>query len=111
MKMIDRKKFYKHIAKERIGILFNLAQKDLDKHPERSRRYVQLARKIGLRYNVRFDKFLKRKFCKKCNSLLVVGKSFKVRTNAKERTVRIKCLNCGSYYRYPLQVKHVFKSY
>lgn len=52
------------IAKERIQVLFDLAEKEFKKYPERSRRYVQLARKIGLRYNVRLPKEIKRSFCK-----------------------------------------------
>lgn len=33
------------IAKERIEILFRLAENEFKKYPERSRRYIQLARK------------------------------------------------------------------
>lgn len=87
------------IAKERIKILFDLAEKEFKLHPERSRRYIELARKIGLRYNIRFQKDLKRKFCKNCNSLLIPGLSSKVRL--KNKILEIKCLNCSKVYRYP----------
>jgi len=87
------------IARERISILFDLAKKEIKKHPERSRRYVELARKIGLRYNVRLPKELKRKICKKCNMLLVPGVTCKVRL--KENKIVIYCLACKSIYRYP----------
>ncbi len=97
--------FYRQIAEERIGILFNLAKKEFDTHPDRSRRYVQLARKIGMRYNVRLAHDVKRSFCKECGTLLVPGKTSIVRTNARERALRIKCLNCGHYYRYPISLK------
>jgi ribonuclease P protein subunit RPR2 len=90
-----------NIAEERIIILFNLAKKEFDKHPDRSKRYVQLARKIGLRYNVRFDKELKRKFCKNCDSLLIPGKTEKVRIDSKNKTISRICLKCNSVYRYP----------
>ncbi len=83
------------IAKERIEILFEEAEKSLRKHPERSRRYVELARKIGLRYNIRFPKELKRRFCKKCNTLLVPGLTSQTRVHDK---VIIKCLKCDSLY-------------
>jgi len=89
------------IAKERIKILFGLAEKEFKKHPERSKRYIQLARKIGLRYNVRLTKEQKRKFCKNCNSLLLPGVSCKVRLDKNKKTVSIKCLNCNKIYRYP----------
>ena len=88
------------IAKERIEILFSLADKEFKKHPDRTRRYVELARKIGLRYNVRLPKEEKRKFCKNCNTLLKPGTS-KVRLDKKTRTVNVMCLHCKKVYRYP----------
>ena len=100
--MRKRRKPYwqRKIAKERIKILFELAEKELKKHPERSRRYVELARKIGLRYNVRLGK-LKRKFCKNCNTLLKPGLTCQVRLDSKNKVVSIICKNCKKIYRYP----------
>ena len=89
------------IAKERIKILFDLAEKEFKKHPDRSKRYVELARKIGSRYNVRLPKQLKRKFCKNCNTLLIPGLTSEVRIKSKEKAVTIKCLECNKIYRYP----------
>jgi ribonuclease P protein subunit RPR2 len=89
------------IAKERIEILFRLAEKEFKKYPERSRRYIQLARKIGLRYNVRLPKEVKRKFCKNCNSLLIPGTTEQVRIDSKTKTVARKCLKCNKVFRYP----------
>lgn len=86
------------IAKERIQILFREAEKEFKEHPERSRRYVELARKIGLRYNVRLPKELKRKFCKNCNSLLIPSVTSTVRL---DKAIIIKCLECNRIYRYP----------
>ena len=87
------------IAKERIKILFDLAEKELKRHPERSRRYVQLARKIGLRYNVRLPKQLKRKFCKNCNTLLKPGLTAERSVDNRNKTIVIKCLKCNKIYR------------
>ena len=36
-----------NIAKERMDILFSLAEKEFIEYPERSHRYVELARKIS----------------------------------------------------------------
>jgi len=88
------------IAKERIEILFGLAEKNLKKYPDRSKRYVQLARKIGLRYNVRFSQQLKRQFCKNCNTLLVPGYTSQVRLASKMKMLTVKCLNCKKIYKY-----------
>ena len=87
------------LAKERIAILLGLAKKTHKASPDRARRYVELARRIGLRYNVRLTQNQKRSFCKKCNSILVSGYSATVETEGK--TVTIKCQNCKNTYRYP----------
>jgi ribonuclease P protein subunit RPR2 len=93
------------IAKERMDILFNLAEKELKKNPERSRRYVELARKIGMRCNVRLTREQKRKFCKKCNQLLISKKSCEIKVDPQKKFMEIKCLNCGSVYRKPYAKK------
>jgi ribonuclease P protein subunit RPR2 len=89
------------IAKERIERLLELARDEFDKKPERSRDYIKLARKIGMRYNVRLKKEQKRTFCKKCNQLLIPEKTSKVEIDSKKKLKIIKCLNCGNIYRYP----------
>lgn len=101
MKRGKKPAWQQKIARERIQILFDLAEKELKKHPERSKRYVELARKIGLRYNIRFPKQLKRRFCKNCNTLLKPGITSQTRVKSKEKIVTIKCLVCNKIYRYP----------
>lgn len=99
MRKINQK-YRINIAKERIERLLKLAKDEFDKNPERSRDYVKLARKIGMRYNVRLKKEQKRSFCKKCNQLLISNKSSKVEIDSKKKLKIIKCLNCGNIYRY-----------
>ena len=89
------------IVKERIGILFDLAEKEVKKNPERSRRYVELARKIGKRCNVRLTTEQKRKFCKKCNQLLIPKKTAQIKTDSQKKFKKIKCMNCGNVSRRP----------
>jgi len=101
MRKSQKPDWQQKIARERIEILFSLAKKEFKKHSERSKRYIELARKIGLRYNVRLSKEMKRKFCKKCNSLLISSKTEQVRIDSKSKTIMRKCLNCGKIYRYP----------
>jgi ribonuclease P protein subunit RPR2 len=96
-KRAKKPEWQQKIARERIKILFDLAEKELRQHPERSRRYVELARKIGLRYNVRLPKELKRKFCKNCNTLLKPGLTCSIRIQNK--MITIKCKNCNKIYR------------
>lgn len=87
------------IARERIKILFDLAKKSFYLHPERSRRYIRLARKIGLRYNLRLTQEQKQLFCKKCNSLLIKGKTLSSKIDKQKNLIIIKCLNCNYTYR------------
>lgn len=95
----------KEIGSERIKILFDLASQEFKNHPERSDRYVHLARKIAMRYNIRMPKELKRKFCKKCYKYLVPGVNCRVRTRTMQRAVIVKCLECGNIMRYPYRKK------
>jgi ribonuclease P protein subunit RPR2 len=89
------------IAKERIEILLNLAKVEFENYPERSKKYVESARKIGKRYNIRFTKEQKRSFCKKCNQLLIPNKTSEIGTDPRKKLIIIKCTNCGNIYRYP----------
>jgi len=74
------------IALERIYRLFELAEKQKDE--ELSKRYLQLAKRIGEKVNVRIPTELKQKYCKKCYSL-------EVKIIQKEGFVEIKCKKCG----------------
>jgi len=92
----------KEIAKKRIEKLFELAEEELRKgNLERTKRYIYLARKIGMKCQYTLPTELKRKFCKKCNMLLIPGISCEVRLNKKTKTINIKCFNCNYIKRYP----------
>jgi ribonuclease P protein subunit RPR2 len=93
--------FQTKIAKERIGILLDLAKKEFKNHPERCKKYVELARKIGKRYNVRLTKEQKRNFCKKCNQLLIPNETSETIIDSRKKVVNIKCINCSYIYKYP----------
>jgi ribonuclease P protein subunit RPR2 len=89
------------IALERIKILFGLAGRESGKHPARSNRYAGLARRIGMRYNVKIPKEESRRVCKKCCRYLVPGKNCVVRSNSRRQAMEMKCLECGHVTRYP----------
>lgn len=89
----------KKLAMERIECLFKTAELSFKEKPEESHRYVQLARKIAMRYNLKMPEKFKRKFCRKCNMYLKPGVNCTIR--AKNRVVVIKCLECGAVKRYP----------
>ncbi|MCD4702903.1 MAG: ribonuclease P [Methanosarcinaceae archaeon] len=89
----------KDIAAERMVVLFGLAQSTYATHPDRSDRYVDLARRVGMRYRVRMPSALRRRICRKCHSFLVPGSSARVRLHGRYLT--ITCSKCGNHMRYP----------
>ena len=99
----------RRIALERIKRLFELGDwiiqeyknKDIDFGEKLANRYVELARKISMKYKVRMPSELKRRFCKKCHSFLVPGINLKVRIDTKQKSVVYECLECGFKMRYP----------
>jgi len=100
--MRSRKKpeYQVRIAKERIHILFKEAEKMVRKDRALANRYIKLARKIGMRYNVRLGKDLKRKVCKYCKAFLYPGVTSQ--TRVKKGCVKVKCSHCGKTSHYPL---------
>jgi ribonuclease P protein subunit RPR2 len=90
------------VARERIDILLALARKAFPKDRALSRRYVELARLIGMKAGVRLSKEEKMSICRGCGTLLVPGESCRVRTRSElGTTVLITCLECGAKKRYP----------
>ena len=101
MRRPDKKpEWQKSIARERIKILFQLAGKEFPSRPDRSKRYVEIAKRLGMRYNIRLERF-KRKFCRKCGAYLVPGKNLRARTSSRQRAIIRTCLECGGIERIP----------
>ncbi|HYA57733.1 MAG TPA: hypothetical protein VEH57_04630 [Thermoplasmata archaeon] len=90
------------IARERVDDLFALAEKEAaSHHRELSDRYVRLARRIGMRYNVRLLSEYRELYCRACSSYWVEGTT--VRTRFRDgRRVRT-CLVCGRQRRTPVR--------
>ena len=82
-------------ARERIQILLDEAVKSHKENPELSKRYFQLSKKIGMRFNVRMPVNLKRRFCKECFSYIAEGWRF------KQGRMYARCRNCNCIMRYP----------
>jgi len=55
-----------------------------------------LARRIMLRFNIRFGPSLRRFTCRGCKSLLVPGVNARVRLgHGRPTIIRVTCLDCG----------------
>ena len=87
------------IAQERMDILFNRAEKEYKEHPERSHRYVELARKISKKYNTKIPQVWGRRYCKNCYKFLVPGHNCAVRLINNE--INIYCGECGHIMKIP----------
>ena len=85
------------IALERIEILFNNANEIKDN--SLADRYIYLARKIAMRYNIKIPSKLKRKYCHSCYNYFYPAR-YKVRTNPKNKAIEYTCLNCKKITRF-----------
>lgn len=83
------------IARERIALLLDETEKAKE-NSGRARRYVMLARKIGMRYNLRMPREFKRKYCKRCYNLLLDSKR-----RLKGGMLVVVCKHCCATTRYP----------
>jgi ribonuclease P protein subunit RPR2 len=95
-----RKGLERKIARERVAILFSLAEEEAVKgNLARADRYAQLARRIGMRYNVSLPTPYRRFYCRSCGSYLAPGSTaaFRVRRSR----VIVTCKICGRIYRFP----------
>ncbi len=96
MERRQKPKWQQELAAERIEILFSQATK----RPEWADRYVFLARKLAMKYNVKIPHELRRRFCHKCYHYFGPSKAT-VRTNPRTKAVEYTCKNCGHVNRYP----------
>jgi len=86
---------------ERINILFSRAEESLKLSPGNAKRYVELAIKNAMRYNVTVPKKYRMSYCSKCHSYLKAGVSSTHRTSKKQESVIITCNECNNVMRFP----------
>ncbi|HKZ49544.1 MAG TPA: hypothetical protein VJ110_00910 [Candidatus Nanoarchaeia archaeon] len=89
-------------ARERIDVLFEQANKAAKEgHLDKASRYVFLARKLSMKFSIRFNREQRRKFCHNCYKYLQPGKNVQVKINPKTQSVEYVCKACGAVNRYP----------
>ena len=89
------------IAKTHITSLFEEAKKTDDKRLQD--RYVELARKIAMKFRISIPSEYKRRFCPHCYRYMIPGKNLRVRVH--EHRVIYYCLECKKFWRKPLKLK------
>jgi len=86
------------IGAQRIDTLLVESEKAVrDGRTDRSRRYVDIARSIGMKSRVKMPR--DKKYCKNCHVALVPGVNCRVRLS--NHKVCITCGMCGEVRRYP----------
>ncbi|VVB69841.1 Ribonuclease P protein component 4 [uncultured archaeon] len=91
------------LALQRMERLFSLAAAAAQElHPERSDRYVQIARQISTRTRVRMPRHLKRLFCKHCGGFLSPSSA---RVRLHDGVLTSTCLRCEKQTRRPYYAK------
>ena len=98
----------KKIGRERIEILFEQARRAFSAHPERSNRYVELARRIAMRQRIRINREFRRQYCHHCYAFLVPGRNMRVRVH--RGNVVVTCTDCNKKTRYRVVRPHVRSS-
>jgi RNase P subunit RPR2 len=89
------------IARERIADLFALAERESERPDSHlADRYVQLARRVGTRYNARLPAEYRELYCRGCSAYWVEGRTVRTRLRGGRR-IRT-CLACGRARRVPL---------
>jgi len=86
------------LALQRMERLFSLAASAYEIHPERSKRYVQIACRISTRTRVRMPRLLKKLLCKHCGGYLSPKAS---RVRLLNGVLTTTCLSCGGQMRRP----------
>ena len=90
------KKEISKIALERIEQLF----KEARINSKMADRYVELARKIGMKFNVPIPRELKRKFCRHCNSYFQKS-NYRIRT--RNKMIVYTCFKCRKYTKFKIK--------
>ena len=96
---LRNKKEIKKVARQKVEELFNYADSIFKKDKNLANRYVNIARKIAMKVNLRLPSKLKRKFCKHCYSFLMPGFNCRIRT--RDNKVVYYCLECKKFMRFP----------
>lgn len=96
----NKPKWQIRIAKIHINELLKLAGEVAEKDDVLAKRYIEHARRIAEKFNIRFKREQKLQFCRKCNNYFVPGKTVIYRANPQTKALEVRCLRCGHVVRY-----------
>jgi len=85
-------------VKNQIVELFVLADEVFPNNPDRATRYVDLARKLGMKYKIRMTSEQQRRFCKHCYCYVRSGVNG--RSRLRDGKLVMTCFACQKHTRY-----------
>jgi ribonuclease P protein subunit RPR2 len=94
--MESRKSLINAIAKERIEILFGLAEKTFQEDGKLAGSYLSIMNKISTHYKVGLPAHIKNRMCQGCSAMLMPGYSCSVIVVSSGGYIIYKCSECGS---------------
>ena len=95
----------KKVAKVRVRRMLDLAKRTVKEDEALAQRYADMARRIGMKTNVRIPEEYRPMLCRKCKRFIYPGLSCRVRIRQRrEPHVAITCLYCGGVMRRPLSL-------
>ncbi len=98
----------RRIAKERMEILFEKAIQIHEKEPKLAQRYVELARRIGMKTRVRIPRKYRRLVCRGCKQFIHPGCTLRVRVKSGGvKHIAFTCLRCGQIVRVPVEKRRM----
>ncbi|MFW9927532.1 MAG: ribonuclease P protein component 4 [Candidatus Thorarchaeota archaeon] len=96
----------RRLTQTRVEILWKQAQIEMNKsRPDVARRHMFSARKIAQKTRTKLPRYMTRRICKTCGSILIPGDNCRVRIrHNRSRHMTVTCLVCGSIKRYFIKV-------
>jgi ribonuclease P protein subunit RPR2 len=81
--------------------LFELEQKIVYKNNKLANRYIQLIRRLAMKFRLKTPSEMKRAYCKHCYVALAPGQNCRIRT--RNGKLVYYCYNCKKYTRIPIK--------
>lgn len=100
----SRRRLFVDIVRQRLGIIFEYAVKELrEGRAEEARRLTSYMKRLSQRSRVRIPRHMKRMICKHCGAPLIPGLSASVRARRQGRVsyMLVRCTLCGYLHRRP----------
>lgn len=101
-KLLEKKKFIKRASAEAVEILLDQAEQAFASHPQRSRRYVQMAFALIKKNRIRLPREMRLRFCKKCLRYWMPDKTVTITFEPRRNGMLFTCA-CGAKRRVILE--------